>query len=71
MESKHEKFQRLAEARMNNCLKQIELLGNLSNKSAYEYEEDEVKRMISTLKNAVKELESSFSDTKSTKKFSL
>lgn len=71
MESKHEKFQRLAEARMNNCLKQIELLGNLSNKSAYEYDEDEVKRMISTLKSAIKELENTFCDNKSTKKFSL
>ena len=71
METKHEKFQRLAEARMNNCLKQIELLGNLSNRSAYEFEDDEIKRMISTLKSAVKELENTFFDTKSTKKFQL
>ncbi|MBP5342602.1 hypothetical protein J6Y73_01600 [bacterium] len=71
METKHDKFQRLAEARMNNCLKQIELLKNLSNKSAYEYEDDEIKRMISTLKSAIKELESTYFDTKSTKKFQL
>ena len=58
METKHDKFQRLVEARMNNCLKQIELL-------------DEIKRMISTLKSAVKELENTFFDTKSTKKFQL
>lgn len=37
-----EKFKRLAEARTNKALKQIKLIGNLSNKSSYKYNQDEV-----------------------------
>ena len=37
MESKEEKFKRLAVSRVNKTLKQIRLLGNLSNQSLYEY----------------------------------
>ncbi len=36
-ENKREKFVRLAENRTNRIIDQIELLGNLSNTSAYEY----------------------------------
>ena len=42
MESKRERFVRLAEARTNKILKMIELLGNLSNKSSYEYTEEDI-----------------------------
>ena len=42
MESKRDKFVRLAEARTNKIIKMIELLGNLSNKSSYEYSEEDI-----------------------------
>lgn len=42
MESKRERFIRLAEARTNKILKMVELLGNLSNTSSYEYTEDDI-----------------------------
>ncbi len=45
METKRDKFIRLAEARTNKILKMIELLGNLSNKSTYEYSEDDISRI--------------------------
>lgn len=70
-ETKREKFVRLAESRMNNVLKQIELLGNLSNKRAYEYDQSDIDAMIKTLKTAVSNLEHSFNADKKNNKFSL
>ncbi len=70
-ESKREKFVRLAENRMNNVLKQIELLGNLSNTRAYEYDQSDVDSMIRTLKSAINNLEHSFKNEKKNNKFSL
>ncbi|MGN1295211.1 MAG: hypothetical protein ACI4U5_02270, partial [Bacilli bacterium] len=52
-ETKREKFVRLAESRMNNALKQIELLSNLSNTSAYEYTNADVDKIIRALRGAV------------------
>lgn len=51
MESKKEKFVRLAEARTNKILKMIELLGNLSNTSSYEYTEEDVNRIYDRIFN--------------------
>ncbi len=70
-ETKREKFIRLAESRMNNVLKQIELLGNLSNTRAYEYSQSDIDKMIKTLKDALVDLEHSFKPDKKSKKFSL
>lgn len=72
METKREKFVRLAENRMNNVLKQIELLSNLSNTSAYEFSEEDVLCMVKTLKKAICSLEQSFEKENNKKnKFSL
>lgn len=70
-ETKREKFVRLAENRMNNVLKQIELLGNLSNTRAYEYDQNDIDSMVKTLKNAISDLEHSFNCEKKNKKFTL
>ena len=70
-ETKRDKFVRLAESRMNNVLKQIELLGNLSNTRAYEYTQDDFDKMIRTLKNAISDLEHTYNHERKTKKFSL
>lgn len=71
-ETKREKFVRLAESRMNNALKQIELLSNLSNTSAYEYTNADVDKIIRALRGAVTELEKSFSASRNeSKKFKL
>jgi len=37
MKGKRENFVRLAEGRVNRALKDIRLIGNLSNRSAYSY----------------------------------
>lgn len=71
MESKHEKFCRLAENRVNNALKQIELIRNLSSKSSYEYTQQEANAIIRALKQAVGEVEKAFSADSKAKRFSL
>lgn len=70
-ESKREKFVRLAENRMNNALKQIELLSNLSNTRTYEYTKDDAEMIVRALKVAISNLEHSFRQDKKNNKFKL
>lgn len=71
VETKREKFIRLAENRMNNALKQIELLGNLANRSTYEYSQEDVEKIIRSLKTSISDLEHTFKMDKKSKRFSL
>jgi hypothetical protein len=49
MRDKRGKFVELATNRVNRAIKDIRLIGNLSNRSAYEYSEEDVKRIVKTL----------------------
>lgn len=60
-ETKREKFIRLAENRVNSTIKEINLIGNLANKSNYDYTKEDVDKIIKTLKKSVSDLESKFS----------
>ncbi len=71
METKREKFVRLAEKRMDNILKGIELMGNLSNSNNYEYSQEDLSKIIKTLKAAVADLEHTYNVASGTKKFKL
>ncbi|MEG0960727.1 MAG: hypothetical protein RSE60_06545 [Erysipelotrichaceae bacterium] len=71
METKRDKFVRLAEKRMDNILKGIELVGNLSNSNNYEYTEEDLNKIIKTLKSSVSDLERTYNATSGTKKFKL
>ena len=72
METKRDKFVRLAENRMNNVLKGIELLGNLSNQNNYEYTQQDLNKIIKTLKEAVNDLEKVYdTSTNKNRKFKL
>ena len=51
-----EKFVELAERRVSNALKDIKLIGNLSNKSNYKYDQSDVKKITSALKKAISEM---------------
>lgn len=46
---KRGKFISLAENRVNRALREIRLIGNLSNKSAYTYEPEEVRKIFRAL----------------------
>ena len=71
MESKRDKFVRLAEKRMDNILKGIELMGNLSNTNNYEYTQEDLNKIIRTLKTAVSDLEHTYNAASGKKKFKL
>ena len=55
-ETKRQKFQRLAEARTNRIIEQLDILGNLSNRSNYEYTKEEVNKILGQLNGPLKEL---------------
>lgn len=46
-----EKFVRLANKRVSNALKAIQLIGNLSNKSNYDYTEEDVQKILKALQD--------------------
>lgn len=58
-----ERFIRLAEARVIKCIKSIRLVRNLSNKSNYKYEPEDVQKIIQALEREVKAVKSSFEST--------
>lgn len=60
MNGKRDKFHELAEKRVSNALKQIQLIGNLANTRAYEYEEEEVKKIFKSLKEELNLAEAKF-----------
>lgn len=43
------KFVRLATKRVSNALKAIQLIGNLSNRSNYDYSEEDVQKILKAL----------------------
>jgi hypothetical protein len=49
MRDKRGKFVELAEARVNRAIKDLRLISNLANRSAYDYEEDDVKKIFRAL----------------------
>lgn len=59
--NKRDKFVELAEARVNKTLKDLQLIGNLSNRSAYEFEEADIRKMFSTLQKALETAKGRFS----------
>lgn len=61
MRNKREKFVSLAEARVNKALKDIQLIGNLSNKAAYDYADADVKKIFVALQRGVEAAKSKFS----------
>lgn len=71
MESKRERFKRIAENRTNKILNMIELLGNCSNKSNYDYTEDDVREIFSAIENSVKLNKMKFIEKQEKGKFKL
>jgi len=58
--NKRQKFVELAEARVNKTIKDMQLVGNLSNRSAYEFGEVDVKKIFSALQKALDSAKSRF-----------
>ena len=49
MRDRRKKFVELAEARVNRAIKDLRLIGNLSNRSAYEYDEEDGRKIFRAL----------------------
>ena len=71
MTNKREKFKELAEKRVNNAIKNIQLIGNLSNSNNYEYNNEEVTKIFKTLKEELQVAESRFKLNEKKDKFKL
>ncbi len=60
METKREKFVRLVEARTNKIIDMLRLLGNCANKANYDYTDDDVQKIFTTLEKEMKISKSKF-----------
>ena len=69
MESRSEKFKRVATKRTNELLDKIRILGNCSNKSTYEYSDEDVIKIFKSIEKQLEMTKVRFSNKKS--KFSL
>jgi hypothetical protein len=58
--NKHQRFRGLAESRTNKAIEAIMRIGNLSNRQIYDFEEQEVRKIMRALKEAVSLVESRF-----------
>jgi hypothetical protein len=65
MANKREKFVELAVKRVTRALRDIRIIGNLSNRAAYEYTEEDVKKIVRALQKEVEALRARFSDSAS------
>ena len=65
MESRSEKFKRVATKRTNELLEKIRILGNCSNKSTYEYTEEDVIKIFKSLEKQLEITKVKFSKKKS------
>jgi len=59
-ESRKQKFKRLGTRRVNKLLNQLRVLGNLSNKSYYNYNEEDVEKMFKAIDLQLKAIKGKF-----------
>jgi hypothetical protein len=59
-ETKAQKFERIAERRVNETLRAFRLLGNLADRRNYEYTSDQVTKIFSALDHEYRALRSRF-----------
>lgn len=62
MRNKRLKFVELAEKRVTRAIKDIRLIGNLSNRSAYEFVDDDVRKIVRALQRELETLKVRFGD---------
>jgi hypothetical protein len=60
MRDKRAKFVELAESRVNRAIKDIRLIGNLSNRSAYAYTEDDIRKIFRAIQKELDGAKSRF-----------
>lgn len=70
-DNKRERFKRLAVYRTNEILKRLKVLGNCANRSAYEYNKEEINKIFSEIERKTKETKAKFRFINQDDKFKL
>lgn len=65
--NKRGKFVELAEARVNRAIKDIQLIGNLSNRSAYDYTDEDIRKIFRALQKELDAAKARFGGESSNK----
>ena len=63
MRDKRAKFVQLANQRVTRAIDQIRLVGNLSNRAAYDFTDDDIKKIGKALQKAVDGMKLRFTDS--------
>lgn len=67
METRKERFGRLASKRTNEILDKIRILGNCSNRSTYEYTSEDIDKIFRIINQELKDAKGKFSSSKRNK----
>ena len=67
METRKDRFNRIASKRTNEIIEKLRILGNCSNRSTYEYTKEDVDKIFNTINQELKDTRAKFSSTKRTK----
>jgi hypothetical protein len=59
-ETRSQRFKRIATKRTNDIIRKIRILGNCSNRSAYDYTEQEVNKIFATIGKELKSANARF-----------
>ncbi|MES0871282.1 hypothetical protein [Pseudovibrio sp. SCP19] len=62
---KRQKFEELAEKRVNKAIKDLRLIGNLSNKNNYSFDDGDVRKILKALDEEMKALKGRFAQKRS------
>lgn len=68
METKNERFRRLAASRGDRLIREISLLGNLANRKNYDYSSDEVEELFEPIERELREVRARFDPTAPSKR---
>jgi hypothetical protein len=60
---KRAKFVELTNKRVTKCIRDLKLVGNLSNKAAYDFTDDDAKKIVRALQREVDSIRARFADT--------
>ncbi|MFA6098990.1 MAG: hypothetical protein WCV50_05640 [Patescibacteria group bacterium] len=68
-ETKRDRFKRLAEYRTNEVLSKLKILGNCSNQQAYDYTEEDIRKIFDSIEKTTRAVKSKFQLTPRDKEF--
>lgn len=71
VEEKRERFKRVAENRTNKIIESIRLLGNCSNKSNYDYSNEDIAKIFNAIEKELKETKQKYQTKEKKRKFEL